>query len=259
MRFSLLLLLSFFLSAFTFNFDKFSEADQKKVDRILGQWAMFMEAKKEDGSATQIDFPLIYSPISEEEKKFLDEMRTIDPKKEFDFQGGKLDTALTCGELAEVPAQWIEKEGEKKRVDQQYLPLPTLQAYERMMEAMQKDLGKKLVVESGYRSPAYQLYTFLFYLPKHGYSIRETAKWIAFPGYSEHGSPVTQAIDFMNEKGINGEDDVTEFERLPEYEWLVKRAGEFRFELSYPRGKKGINFEPWHWRHIETTCSEKSS
>ena len=40
-------------------------------------------------------------------------------------------------------------------------------------------------------------------LKNHSYSIRETAKFVALPGYSEHGDPNHQAIDFINENGVN--------------------------------------------------------
>ena len=108
------------------------------------------------------------------------------------------------------------------------------------------DLGKRLLIESGYRSPAYQLYLFVFYLSNHRYSIRETNRFVALPGFSEHGSPDFQAIDFMTPEGINGEDRPEEFEELQEYGWLHARAHEFGFHLSYPRAGPSA-FEPWHW------------
>ncbi len=147
--------------------------------------------------------------------------------------------------------QEVVKDGAAKPLDPQYLPRQVLEAYQRMMAAMQADLGKRLLVESGYRSPAYQLYLFVFYLPKHGYSIVETNKFVALPGHSEHGYPPRQAIDFINQAGINGEDHPEEFEALPEYAWLEQHAKAFGFALSYPRDNPDHTaFEPWHW-HFE--------
>ncbi len=126
-----------------------------------------------------------------------------------------------------------------------------------MMEVMESDLGKRLLVESGYRSPAYQLYLFMFYMPKHGYSIRETNRFVALPGYSEHGNPQKQAIDFINAEGVNGEDHPELFEALPEYDWLQKRAQWFGFHLSYPRdNEQHTAFEPWHWRFEAPPASQ---
>jgi D-alanyl-D-alanine carboxypeptidase len=118
-----------------------------------------------------------------------------------------------------------------------------------MMDAMQNDLGKRLYVESGYRSSAYQLYLFIFYLKNHDYSIRETTKWVALPGYSEHGAPRVQAIDFISSDGISGEENPRLFEDLQEYAWLIENARQYGFLLSYPKGQPGITFEPWHWHY----------
>jgi D-alanyl-D-alanine carboxypeptidase len=109
-------------------------------------------------------------------------------------------------------------------------------------------------VESGYRSPAYQLYLFIFYLVQHDYSVRETARWNAFPGYSEHGFPDRQALDFITADGVSGEQDPELFESREEYAWLLAHAAEYGFFLSYPKDNpQGIGFEPWHWHHEKRT------
>ena len=39
-----------------------------------------------------------------------------------------------------------------------------------------------------------------------------------------------------------------DFAKTAAFRWLKRRAGEFGFWLSYPRGNPhGIAFEPWHW------------
>ncbi len=120
---------------------------------------------------------------------------------------------------------------------------------------MEKDLGKYLMIESGYRSPAYQLYLFVFYLQNHDYSIKETNRWVALPGTSEHGDPSRQAIDFINQEGISGENHPEDFEELDEYEWLTQKASGFGFVLSYPRNNPTNSaFEPWHWRFDPETA-----
>ena len=71
------------------------------------------------------------------------------------------------------------------------------------------------------------------------------------PGYSEHGNPVNNAIDFTNEVGINGfsgNQTAKHFELLTEFEWKLKNANQFNFYLSYPKNNPyGVAFEPWHW------------
>lgn len=205
-------------------------------------------------------FKELYTGLGPEEREFLDRVRAIDPKKSFGFQGTYLGGPGERIRFKRINKQWIRRKGPRReKLDPQYLPQEVYRAYKGMMKAMKKNLGKQLLVESGFRSPAYQLYTFLYYLPKHRYSLRETGRWVALPGYSEHGAPRRQAIDFINEEGINGEDNVEEFERLPEYGWLLRHARDFGFELSYPRRGKGITFEPWHWRYIGNAKSDAVS
>lgn len=236
--------------------DVLSPDEKPILHRILLHWETWVPERKREGSAPLMTFEAIYSGLGTEDRLFLDRVRAINPRKQFDFQGSFLGEPKTGVRFKRVEDPWIEKRGKPEKLDPQYLPEPVYEAYEEMMKAMEKDLGKRLLVESGYRSPAYQLYTFLYYLPKHRYSLVETGHWIALPGYSEHGAPHRQAIDFINQQGVNGEDNVEEFERLPEYDWLLKNAGKFGFELSYPRGKKGITFEPWHWRYVTSSPAE---
>lgn len=229
--------------------DILSEAEKTTLNKILAHWETWVPARKADGTAPLMTYEELYHGLNFDQQELLDRIRAIDPQKSFGFQGGYLGESAKDISFKRIENQKIVKEGKKIILDPQYLPENVFAAYERMMQAMEKDLGRRLLIESGYRSPAYQLYTFLFYTPKHGFSLKETGHWVALPGFSEHGSPRTQAIDFINEEGINGEDKAEDFEELPEYTWLLKRGGEFGFELSYPRGKEGITFEPWHWRY----------
>jgi D-alanyl-D-alanine carboxypeptidase len=151
-------------------------------------------------------------------------------------------------DLVALGAQWVKIQGRQVQLPPQFLPKKVHERYLEMMSAMERRIGKRLLVESGYRSSAYQLYLFLFYLKNHDYSIRETVKWVALPGYSEHGAPEHQAIDFINSDGISGETDPAAFENLEEYRWLLENAGRFGFVLSYPKARPGVTFEPWHWR-----------
>lgn len=245
----LLLIFSFSGCECAKRWDALSVTEQIIFHRILVHWETWIPKKKADGKAPLITFEELYADLGAEEMEFLGRILAINPKKNFGFQGNHLGGPPEGVRFKRLKGQKIKRNGRQETIDPQYLPEEVYKAYKAMMKAMKKELGKGLLVESGYRSPAYQLYTFLYYLPKHHYSLVETGHWVALPGYSEHGAPHQQAIDFINEDGINGEDIAEEFERLPEYTWLLRRAGEFGFELSYPRGKRGITFEPWHWRY----------
>lgn len=205
--------------------------------------------KKLEGTAVTLTWDELYGPLTRDQRTFLDEFRAL-KAKDLGATSHFFGEPARAPELVPVGPQTIVKDGQPKPLDPQYLPRPAHEAYLRMMDAMEQDLGTRLLVESGYRSPAYQLYLFLFYLPKHGHSVKETNRFVALPGHSEHGNPDRQAIDFITPGGINGEDVPEEFEALPEYAWLQRRAGEFGFHLSYPRGNAlNTAFEPWHWHY----------
>ena len=191
------------------------------------------------------------APLRREQRTFLDQFLTLRGATlgATSHYFGALEAEGT--ELVALRQPTSLGEADPVSLHQQYLPRPVHAAYEMMMEAMWEDLGRRLLVESGFRSSAYQLYLFLFYLPTHDYSITETNRFVALPGHSEHGYPPRQAIDFINEMGINGEERPDEFEALPEYRWLTQHAGHFGFALSYPRDNPyNTAFEPWHWHYV---------
>lgn len=178
---------------------------------------LIQERQKRENLST-LTFEELYAPLNRQQKKFLKKFQNLDAKKlgvKIPFRGfatGKERLTVIKGQKVKVK----DKE-ELRELPPQFLPPPVYTQYLKMMKAMQKDIGVRLYIESGYRSSAYQLYLFVYYLQNHDYSIRETVKFVALPGYSEHGSPQHQAIDFINKDGINGEDNPKEFEDLKEY------------------------------------------
>ncbi len=230
------------------NLDQLDVYDAAVAQSFLARLDEPIEAKKRDGTANLLSWEKLYQPLSDVERAFVETVRALkaEPLGATSHYFGEVAAA----DLIPVGPQRVNRHGTPTLLDPQHLPREVHDAYHQMMDAMEKALGKRLLVESGYRSPAYQLYLFLFYLPKHGYSIRETNRFVALPGYSEHGYPPRQAIDFINQDGINGEDHPEEFEALPEYRWLQHHASEFGFALSYPRDNPShTSFEPWHWHY----------
>ena len=241
--------LLFTLPVSALNVARLEPQEQDTLQAVLAALEPLITAKKQDGAANLLTWQELYEPLTPPQRAFLDEFRALRASA-LGATSHYFGESAATPELVLVGPQQIVKDGAAKRLDPQYLPRPALEAYRRMMDAMQAGLGKRLLVESGYRSPAYQLYLFLFYLPKHGWSVTETNRFVALPGHSEHGNPARQAIDFINEAGINGEDHPEEFEALPEYRWLQEHAGEFGFVLSYPRDNAyHTSFEPWHWHY----------
>lgn len=229
------------------NTDKLSDTDIAHVKTLLQNLDPLIKSGTEAGTLASLTFDELYAPLDKEDTVFLKSFHDLDAKTlgvHIPFRG------IAAGDpgLFRIENQVVKMEGKETTIPPQYLPKDIYDQYLVMMEAMEKELRKRLYVESGYRSSAYQLYLFVFYLQNHDYSIKETVKWVALPGYSEHGSPEHQAIDFINGNGISGETNPAEFENLVEYKWLLGNAGKFGFTLSYPKNTPGITFEPWHWR-----------
>lgn len=114
-------------------------------------------------------------------------------------------------------------------------------AWEKMQQAAHVD-GTVLDAISGYRGHAYQFGIFKRKLAR-GQTVQEILKVNAAPGYSEHHSG--RAIDIGTPNEPPAEES---FENTEAFSWLLKRAPDFGFRLSYPRANPhDINYEPWHW------------
>jgi D-alanyl-D-alanine carboxypeptidase len=97
---------------------------------------------------------------------------------------------------------------------------------------------------SGYRSHDYQLGIFRRKLAR-GQSVEQILRVNAAPGFSEHHGGRVLDISTPGEPAAE-----ESFEATPAFAWLRQRAGDFGFELSYPRDNPhGIDYEPWHWRY----------
>ena len=116
-------------------------------------------------------------------------------------------------------------------------------AFKKMQADAKKD-GCNLRIVSGYRSSEYQVKVFKRkFNGKYPSSeqMKERLKYSAPSGYSEHHTGL--AID-INETE-------TTFKGTKEYEWLIKNAKKFGFEISFPKNNaQGLGFEPWHWRFV---------
>jgi D-alanyl-D-alanine carboxypeptidase len=113
--------------------------------------------------------------------------------------------------------------------------------FQEMVEAATAD-GITLMIVSGYRSFDYQAALIRKKL-EAGQRVMEILTVNAAPGFSEHHSG--RAVDIASP----GSRPLTEeFETSDAFDWLVKRAKEFDFSLTYPRENRyGFIYEPWHW------------
>jgi len=247
---SIVFILNFFaVTAFPLDLERLTPPERHLAKVILKTLKLSIDPRKQNGSMNLMSFEELYAPLTPQQKNFLEEIRQSDPHA-LGATAHTFSPPLPNTLFIKLPNQQIRRNDISVSLPKQYLPQEVREAYEIMMRAMRNDIGKRLYVESGYRSPAYQLYLFLYYLRKHNDSVKETNRFVALPGHSEHGAPERQAIDFISEEGINGEEHPEAFEALPEYKWLSRHAKRYGFFLSYPRNNPwGTSFEPWHWHY----------
>ena len=195
-----------------------------------------------------ISFQRLFGKLNSKEKEFVKKFLMIDPRRH-GFKGASLGMTRIPVNLVVLKKQIYALRRGRVAVDEQYVPRPVFDAYRKLNQALKKETGKKLLIGSGYRSPAYQVIIFFRYLKFYGFDFSKTIKRVALPEYSEHCMPQRQALDFLTTEGIPTDERPFDFEETKEYCWLRKNAQQFGFFLSYPRGNRdGMAYEPWHWR-----------
>jgi D-alanyl-D-alanine carboxypeptidase len=115
------------------------------------------------------------------------------------------------------------------------------QAWRAMRVAAARD-AITLLPLSGFRSVARQAELVRAKLAA-GESLEKILERVAAPGFSEHHTG--RALDIGSPDHCELDEH---FERTAAFRWLRRHAGEFGFQLSFPRGNRhGIIYEPWHW------------
>ncbi|MDO5675338.1 MAG: M15 family metallopeptidase [bacterium] len=109
---------------------------------------------------------------------------------------------------------------------------------ERMAVAA-REAGITLLVDSGYRSAAYQRDIYERRM-EEGLSFERIARHTAPPGYSSHA--LGTAVDF-HPSGSG-------FQKTKAYSWLKQQAKNYGFHETYFKGNAfGMTWEPWHWEY----------
>jgi len=241
------LFLSFFPVRYTHYMTLVVDAKNKKIIGTIIEKVEKERQKNPRVSLAQLTFPSLFALLNREERRIILELRKLNPKK-YGFKAPFLGITPVPKNFVVIRNQRYLRRNKSGTLPPQLVPPLTYRRYLHLCTAMQREIGKKVLIESGYRSPAYQAFVFLFYLRFHTWDLRKTAKRVALPGYSEHGYPSRQALDFMTKDGIPSDNNPLAFARTQEYAWLLRRASDFHFSLSYPKNNKlGINYEPWHW------------
>jgi len=128
---------------------------------------------------------------------------------------------------------------------EQRLTPEAAKAWAEIKAAAEKD-GEILQLVSAFRSVDYQKGIIQRKLAA-GQSWEQILRVSALPGFSEHHSGHTIDVTTPGSKELE-----EEFENTPAFRWLAKRAGDFGFVMTYPRGNSfGVAYEPWHWTFRE--------
>lgn len=83
----------------------------------------------------------------------------------------------------------------------------------------------------------------------------EAAKWVAYPGTSEHHTGLAVDIVSLDYQVLDSGQENT-----PEQRWLMENSWKYGFILRYPSGKShitGISYEPWHYRYVGRDVAEE--
>lgn len=141
------------------------------------------------------------------------------------------------GALSDIDASLLQRKEKIERIH------TTIKPY---LEALMRDANTNdtpLTILSAYRSFDTQATLKTSY--KVHYGTTAANRFSADQGYSEH--QLGSTVDFTTP--TNGE-VLSKFEASSGYAWLLEHAHKYGFTLSYPKGNKFYQFEPWHWRFV---------
>lgn len=182
------------------------------------------------------------------EREALEIFLTIDPA-DFGITSERIEGADTVPDgLMRITGQYYRITPDAKKttlMGPRYLPKETWVAFEQLRSAMERDIGRRVLVASGYRTPRHQLLLFVKQYLAEDRNIESALRLVGLPGMSQHGDPKHCAIDLLTQDGVYNES----FADTEEYAWLKAHAAEYGFTESFPKGNSlGMAYEPWHWR-----------
>lgn len=214
-----------------------SERKRAMVDSIAAALAGPLKDRGAE-EALLIEFDELYAPLDASQREFMEAVRNL--------EGADPSRAVASG------IDWVRVEGQRvmgpegeQTMSLQLLPPDVWSAFLDLNAAMKADLGRGLVIGSGYRTPANQLSIFVTYMPYYEYSPTKTLPHVSLPGASDHNRVERQGLDFVSEGGVDLRySDAMAFKALDEYRWLVDNAARFGFA-----GEGASSASPWHWHY----------
>lgn len=231
---------------------EFIVSDHDK-DVIVSLLAKVKQATQDGTGITVITHKSLSRILNSEEMGMIDRVYTIEPTR-YGFKGPKFAIEPVPDNLVKVDPQPYQYKGVQCYTKTQFIPEAPYKAYRLMADAMKTQINRTLLIAGSYRSDVYQAILFLSILKLDQFDVSKTAKRVAIPGYSEHGTPTQLAFDFQNVDGLPSDETPQDFEGTEEHDWLMTNAARFSFSLSYPKDNAlGVMFEPWHWRYMPKT------
>lgn len=178
--------------------------------------------------------------------------------------GYTIDKSDDSGHLMLVSSEhMVDKDYNPDRVQFEntyyYLRKEAAESLERMLRDMKVELGEAPMIISTYRSYEKQESVYNSNVDdavKNGAdladAIKETGRYIALPGASEHQTAL--AVDLSNDGSL--EENFIETEAGI---WIREHCHEYGFIVRYPKEKEmftGIGYEPWHIRYVGEPSSD---
>jgi hypothetical protein len=134
-------------------------------------------------------------------------------------------------DLVTVSGQQYTEHGERRTLGDKYVPRHVFEQYTALNGAFTGEHpGRRLLVQSCYRSPAYQVAVFVSWLvTRYQGDIGQAIRHASSPAYSQHTIASKAAIDFKNVDGSPSDTDPGDFAYTAEYARLREHAARFWF------------------------------
>jgi hypothetical protein len=133
-------------------------------------------------------------------------------------------------DLVTVSGQQYTEHGGQRTLRDKYVPRHVFEKYTALNDAFADEHpGRRLLIQSCYRSPAYQVAVFVSWLvTRYQGDIGQAIRHASPPGYSQHTIASKAAIDFKNVDGSPSDTDPGDFACTAEYAWLREHAVQFQ-------------------------------
>lgn len=234
-----------------FSIAYFSDLAHQEVIRSLE--SHFFEAiRDKDTPPDLVTWEDLEEILTTDEMTAIRHLRNINPET-IGFHGPPVDEGGEGSDFVALENQhYYTEDGEERFLSPKFMPNHIRDKIELINEWMQQDGVEPIIVESGYRSPAYQAIVFLRFLAKNDFNLEKTARRVALPGYSEHGSLSNTAVDVTTESFLrleaSGKASASDFAHTGAYQWLTTKGSELGVVQTYTEDNRfGIQPEPWHF------------